>query len=177
MAGKMLSWRRAQKGHSRSSKPTMMTGAVAGPPREGRPSAEIMVRGSEARSNLENCARVLPSLERRKLTGLEVLPSAAKLTEMLSKPGTSEGWRAPMTTVEPGGRLAFWRRRTSTRCCSAGESCWPVADACAGVCAWQPRVARVRARRVAAREDGRKRTYSLSQRGSGAALGEGRWGG
>ena len=58
--------------------------AVAGPPREGRPSAEIMVRGSAERSYLENWASVLPSLEIRKLTGLEVLSSAEKLTEMLS---------------------------------------------------------------------------------------------
>src|SRR5580698_8787769 len=155
MAGKMLAWSWAQKGHSRSSKPTMTTGAVAGPPREGRPSAAIVVRGSATRSYLENCARVLPSLEMRKFAGLEVLPSALKLTAMVSKPGTSEDVRGPRITVEAGGRLAFWRRRTSTRCCSAGVGCWAVGE---GACAWQPSVARVRARRVVAREDGRKRT-------------------
>jgi hypothetical protein len=43
-----------------------------------------MSRGSAEISNLLNCASVLPSLESRKFTGREILPSAEKFTDTLS---------------------------------------------------------------------------------------------
>jgi len=60
----------------------MVTGALGGPPRAGRPATETFSIGSWLMSNLFNCASVLPSSESRNGAALTGLPFAEKETEM-----------------------------------------------------------------------------------------------
>src|SRR5271163_4516126 len=129
---------RAQYGHSRSSKFTMVT-LASGVPRKGRFWSEIMSAGLWLMSNRSRRATVLPSLERRKLTTV-CLPWLEKVIGRFSNPGNSLLLVAPIATSTFGGTSNCERTSTSILRLSwgvgTGEALFDAV--LGGLCALQP---------------------------------------